>query len=416
MASIAAFFAILAIPIGFLRSSLPQASQIPIEETEPADELESLLSAMNVGQKAGQLLIIDLFGSQGDPITAVTDEVRARLSDVEPGGIVLYGANIDTAEQVTNLTRDLQFSSKIPLFIAVDHEGGIVNRFDDSGKIELTEIPSARLIGNIGDQDLAFQIGEVIGMELSVLGFNMNFAPVADIMIADDSVIGSRSFGSDPNLVADMVVPLVSGMQQNGVSAVLKHFPGHGAAVGDTHSGQVILNRTLDELIGAEFIPFVRGIQSGADGVMIAHLVVPSISADLTPSTSSKEIMTEILRGLLRFNKIAITDSLTMGAAEDAANGDAALESILAGSDILLRPANPAGIKQLIIKAVENGRLPISRLDDSVRRILAVKLSRGLFDGNPSSLESAEKLLNHPTHQVVVEKVYAKGQSSNRLR
>ena len=360
--------------------SVPDVEHTEVRVSGNATDVESLLSSMTVEQKVGQLLMIDLFSPAGDAITHTTDYVDELLTSVQPGGVVMYGGNIDTVSQITKLISDLQDASALPLFVAVDHEGGIVNRFDDSGKITLTEIPAARVIGDSGDVEFARGIGEIIGTELSAMGFNMNFAPVADISLSDSSVIGSRSYGSDPKLVGDMVAALVGGMQDRGVSAVLKHFPGHGAAVGDTHSGHVVLERTIEELQDEEFVPFSHGIASGADGVMIAHLVVPAIDADRTPATSSKAIITGLLRDMLSFKKIAITDSLTMGGAEASPSGTGALDSILAGTDMLLRPDDPLQVKHRLLVAVEQGELPISRLDESVRRVLSVKAARKLFD------------------------------------
>ncbi|MAG13998.1 MAG: glycoside hydrolase family 3 [Spirochaetales bacterium] len=379
--------------------------QYQTEKAQPVGELEHILQTMDITQKVGQLLIIDLYDSHGEAIRHVNPAMEDWLSVLEPGGVVLYGGNIDTLSQVRELTSRLQDSTRVPLLIAVDHEGGIVNRFDDSGNISLTEIPAASQIGNVGDPDLTYQIGAIMARELSALGINMNFAPVADIAISAHSVIGSRSYGSDPVGVAQMVASLVLGMQDYGVSAVIKHFPGHGAAVGDTHSGTVVLNRTREELESDEFVPFVHGINAGADGIMIAHLVVPSITTDLTPSTLSWEIMTGILRHALGFRNIAITDSLTMGSAEEPKNGDKAVESILAGSDMLLRPSNPELVKKMLLDAVQKGKLRESRIDESVRRILEVKLLRRPSADKLITQEAALEVLNDPSHRKVVDTV-----------
>ena len=247
------------------------------------------LEQMTLEEKIGQMLIIDLFYENGEPIldcdAAATDYVRG----VMPGGVVFYGANLDSTQQVKALTEDLQAISALPLFIAVDHEGGVVNRFDDSGKIEATELPSAAEVGRTGDTDFAGRVAETMARELKAFGINMNFAPVADVLLVKKSVIGSRAYGSDPRRVAEMVRATVLGLQRLGVSAVAKHYPGHGAAVGDTHSRKVVLKKDITELASAELIPFASAIDAGIDAIMAAHIVVGKDPVESTPATTSSE-------------------------------------------------------------------------------------------------------------------------------
>ena len=225
-------------------------------------------------EKIGHMLLIDLLRPEGEAVTKIDAAVTDQIQRIKPCGVILYGVNIVTLDQTWQLIRDLQSISPIPLFIAVDHEGGVVNRFDDSGEIQATEIPSAADIGRTGNQNLAFRIAKVAGGELSAMGFNMNFAPVADILANENSVIGSRSFGKDPLLVSQMTQATVRGLQSKGVSSVIKHFPGHGTVAGDTHSGSVYSDSSVGDLSTEGFLPFRAGIDAGADGIMTAHVAL----------------------------------------------------------------------------------------------------------------------------------------------
>ena len=335
---------------------------------------EPSIDHLTLEQKVGQLLIVDLF-SHGSPILELSDEDAKRIADLAPGGVILYGANLDTVEQTRRISGALQSTAEIPLFIAIDHEGGIVNRLDDSGRIAATTLPSAKTVGSRGDPEWARLLAGVMAGELNALGINMNFAPVADIASNSESVIGSRSYGAEPSAVAEMVSMAVLGLQEHGVSSVLKHFPGHGAALGDTHTGLVYLPKTLADLSSFELIPFSAGIQAGVDAIMVAHIVVGLPDERNPPATLSSRLLTGVLREKLGFEGVVITDSLTMKAM--AGVESPAVKALLAGADMILRPENPMEVKQEILAAVEEGVISAARIDESVRRILRIKLKRG---------------------------------------
>jgi beta-N-acetylhexosaminidase len=347
----------------------------------PLSEIEILLNSMSLEQKIGQLLLIDLFYENGAPVLNLDETMKNYLREVSPGGVILYGANLDTPEQVRSLTKALQASSQTQLFIAIDHEGGIVNRFDDSGKIEATVLPSAAEVGQQESTEYAAEIGSLMGDELTSFGFNMNFAPVADVLFRKDSVIGSRAYGSDPEKVAEMVAAVVSAMQRAGVSSVLKHFPGHGAAAGDSHTGAVMLRKTVTELASHELVPFAAGIAAGADGIMAAHIIVGEHQEGALPATMSRAILTDLLQIELGFEGVIVTDSLTMKAAENA--GNPALLAILAGADMLLRPADPREVITSLQAAVQEGTISINRIEKSVKKILTVKKRREMAVVSP---------------------------------
>ncbi len=214
------------------------------------------------------------------------------------------------------------------------------------------------------------------------MGFNVDFAPVADtIIVSDNEDISDRSFGTDPNIVAEMVAAEVSGMESQNLCATLKHFPGNGSTVTNTHEAEGICSRTLEEMRATEFIPFKAGIDAGADMVMVAHMTVPDIVGDTTPSTLSPIIITDLLRGELGFEKVVVTDALNMGAITSKYSPfEAAIGAINAGADVLLMSPQAASVAEEIVQAVESGEISESRIDESVRRILSLKQEREILN------------------------------------
>ncbi len=360
--------------------------------------VETLVDLLRLEEKVGQLLIIDLYDDQGNPILELSESEAARIADLAPGGVIFYGANLDTVYQIRRLAGALQETNRIPLFIAVDHEGGVVNRLDDSGRIQATELPSARTIGLHGDPAWARQIAEVMATELAALGINMNFAPVADISSSAKSVIGSRSYGTEPVMVSEMVAMSVLGLQEHGVSSVLKHFPGHGDAIGDTHSGLVYLPKDLSDLLSLELVPFSAGILAGADAIMAAHIVVGRRADENLPATLSSRLLTGVLRERLGFDGLVITDSLTMKAMADIESP--AVKALLAGADMILRPDNAVAVKEEILAAVLSGVITEDRIDESVSRIIATKMKRGI--GTPPSAQP-ELIIGIAEHRAIAE-------------
>jgi beta-N-acetylhexosaminidase len=353
------------------KTEIPVGAGVEIDREDPSGRL---FSALSTRQKIGQLMIVDLGNEDGEPILQLSQAMKETLEELSPGGVVFYGANLDNPEQVRSLAKSIIDAILVPPFLAIDHEGGVVDRLDDSGNIHATDLPSAAEIGRSKDPQMAYKIGVVMGSELSALGINMNFAPVADVLSAPGSVIGSRSYGTDPVHVAEMVRMTVRGLQNQGVSSVLKHFPGHGAAIGDTHTGLVYLDKEVEELLAMDLVPFAAGADEGADGIMAAHIVVPSLGT--VPATLSHDLLTGILREGLGFDGLIITDSLTMKAVSGIARPG--VEAIRAGADILLRPGDAQAVRSQILSALADGSLTLERIDESVRRILRIKLERGI--------------------------------------
>jgi beta-N-acetylhexosaminidase len=402
-------------------STSPGGAILP--EYIPRDPVERsidrIIASMPLEDRAGQLFMAAIItDARGRPVVTVDEDVREFLRTVRPGGVILFGANLIDPEQTRTLVRDLQAASPYPLIIAVDQEGGVVSRLTSSSAMPATRVPSARRIGLTGDEELAYQVGLVTGRELRSLGITMNFAPVADILTnPENPVIGTRAFGSDPDLVSRMVAATVRGLQDSGVSAVLKHFPGHGDTAADTHLQGVTVAHDLDRLRMVEFNPFRAGFDAGADGVMTAHIGIPGVTGDNIPATLSPQVLRSLLRDELSFDGVIVTDSLIMGALALHGNPeDLPVAAFRAGADMLLYPPVPKASHRRFVQAVVAGEIPEEALDEAVRRILRIKFSRGLLreappdDSRlfllPERFFPETSLLGIPEHQELMDRVY----------
>ena len=331
-----------------------------------------LLLAMSTEEKVGQLLLIGIHGLELDATN------REKLRDLEPGGVILFGRNIKTADQVAKLLYDIQLEAVrqkvLPVFTAVDQEGGAVTRLKT-----WPPLPSAAAIGRAGDPDLAFKLALFTGQVLKTLGFNMNLAPVLDL--ADPhakSFIGSRSYGEDAETVSRFGSAVIAGYASSGVLTVSKHFPGHGGAVADSHLQMPVVRRTLESLERSDLMPFVElAAQKRIPGVMIAHIAFPMIDRSETPATYSKVFLANYLRRDLAYDGLVMTDDLEMLGARGVKDpGERAVRAIEAGADILMVAWNPPSQKRAfssLLAAVTSGRISRERLDQSVLRILTAK-------------------------------------------
>lgn len=347
------------------------------EEEELEKKIQAQISEMSLEEKIYQLFFVTPESLTGvDMVTQAGDATKAALDQYPVGGIIYFSQNIENEEQITTMTSNSQSYSKIPLFIGVDEEGGsLVARIANNPNFQVPTFPDMKEIGASGDPYKAYEVGSSIGSYLKEYGFNMDFAPDADVLTnPENTAIGSRSFGSDPQLVSQMVAEEVKGLEEQNVTAVLKHFPGHGSTAEDSHNGAAVVNRSLEELRSAEFLPFEAGIQAGADVVMVGHLQVPQIIPDDTPASLSSVMITDILRNELGFDGLVITDSLSMGAVtEYYTPAEAAVMCIQAGGDMLLIPEDFHQAYQGILDAVNNQTLSEERINESLTRILRVK-------------------------------------------
>ncbi|TFE31766.1 beta-N-acetylhexosaminidase [Cohnella luojiensis] len=351
----------------------PTATPTPSEE----DEIGNLLGGMTLEQKIGQMILAGVEGTSIDTAT------KKMISDQHVGGIILYKNNfsgLSGSVRFVNALKKANEGNPAPLFISVDQEGGKVSRLPK----DFVSIPDAAKVGRTGNAELAKEMGSLLSKELKLMGFNVDFAPVLDINSnPKNPVIGNRSFGSTAKLVTKMGIAEMIGLREGGTIAVVKHFPGHGDTAVDSHLDLPVVNKTTEQLGKMEWIPFRSAIENGADAVMIAHILFPKIDPD-APASFSKVIIGEQLRGTLGYDGVVITDDMTMGAiADNYGIEDAAALSVEAGSDIILVAHGYDTEKKVfdkLMQAVKSGRIEESRIDQSVRRILALKLKYELSD------------------------------------
>lgn len=343
----------------------------------PDDPIERLIAQMTLRERVYQMFFVtpeQLGGAY--PVTTPID-----LTNRPVGGVLLMGANLETIAQTKNMlskTQENAMKNGIGVFLAVDEEGGLVARC--AYKLGTTAFDSMAVYGARNDANEAFNIGKTIGKDLKSLGFNVDFAPVADVDISPTNELGNRIFSSDPNVVANMVSNVVKGLNSSGIAATLKHFPGLGAEDGNTHTASsIIINRTLTQLRNTEFVPFKSGISAGADFVMVGHQKVSSFGDDL-PADLSYTAVTKMLRGELGFKGIAITDAQNMGTITNVYySSTAAKMSVKAGIDMILAPKDLDMAANAVINAVNSGEISEERINESVRRILTIKQQMGLL-------------------------------------
>lgn len=345
---------------------------------------KDVLKTMSLEEKIGQLFIVCTDSLDFYAETSMTDEMKKNIEKYQPGGMILFSFNIKNRDQTGAFIHQMQESAKIPMFMAVDEEGGAVARIGNNKNMGTTAFPPMKEVGDSGDISEAYHIGETIAKDISLLGFNVDFAPVADVMTNENnSEIGDRSFGNDPEKVAKMVKAYMTGLQDHNVSATLKHFPGQGSSGEDTHKGFVNMEVSIDELRETDFLPFIEGINAGVDFIMVSHVAASNVTGNDVPASLSKVVVTEILRNELQYENIIITDAMNMKSITKFYDPDeAALKAFKAGNDMILMPDDFIFAVDELEDAVENGDIEAEELDAAVLRILKVKIKRGLIDRN----------------------------------
>jgi len=350
-------------------------------EQPPISAVPAWLDYLTLEEKVGQLFWVGL------PGTELTGEIRQLLAGGKVGGVVFFGRQGSDPDVLRRLSGDLQASAAARdratpgLVIAVDHEGGLVQRFGPP----FTQWPGAMTLGAAGSAEYAEAMGRAMARELRAVGVNMNLAPVADVNNNPaNPVIGTRSFGESPDLVARMASAVAAGLQAEGVSAVAKHFPGHGDTAVDSHLDLPVIPHGRERLERVELVPFRAAIDAGVDAVMVAHIVFPAVAKDGRPASLSPDVVTGLLKEELGFAGVAMTDALNgMAAITEYYGVDEGLVlAVEAGADVVLVTESFGGQQALyerLLQAVREGRIPESRIDDAAGRVLAVKERRGLL-------------------------------------
>ena len=354
-----------------------------------SDDVEEQLQKMTLREKVGQLFYVrpetlapsiewDSYDDlQVDPLQEVTEEMKSVNEKYPVGGVILYAWNIDEEKQLARIISDIRKLKGQPV-LCIDEEGGRIARIAQNKNFDVEVIGPMGDIGKTGDPKNAYHAGNVIGTYLRKYGFDIDFAPVADVNTNPDNIIiGNRAFSDDPEVAAPMVTNYLQGLKDAGIVGCIKHFPGHGDTQNDSHTGYVQSLKSWEEMKDCEMVTFKAGIQWGCQLIMTAHIAVPKVTNSDIPSTLSSVVLQDKLRGELGYQNIIITDGMEMGAiTKHYSSGDAAVRSIQAGVDIVLGPKDFIEAFDAVMAAVEAGTITEDRINQSVRRIL--KLKKGL--------------------------------------
>lgn len=400
------------------------------ESDDSTDNLDEMINTMSLEEKVTQTLMPDFRNWEVDGeevgVTELNDDIRAILSDYQFGGVILFAENVVETEQTASLVYQMQStqveSDNLPLLIGIDQEGGIVNRLGSG-----TQLPGNMALGATNNLDYAKLAGEIIGSELEALGINVNFAPSVDVNNnPKNPVIGLRSFSSDPNIVSEFGLGYIDGIKEHNVAVAAKHFPGHGDTDVDSHYGLPVVDKSLDELMENELIPFKATMDADADMIMTAHIQFPQLETEtkvsdedgsdiLLPATLSPAILTDLVRDEMDYDGIVITDALNMEAiTNNFGEVETSILSKKAGADILLMPVIIRSNDDLVlldevikglVDAVESEDIPMENIDNSVHRILTLKEELGLLNTD---------FLNESEDEVVANAQEVVGSDSNR--
>ena len=363
----------------------------------PADVVEAQLQKMTLREKVGQLFYVrpkcldtTIHFNQPSSIDGSTDDIKAiKLQAVNAtmkgvnekypvGGVILYAHNIEDEAQLSAFISQIRALNGSPL-LCIDEEGGRVARIANNANFEVEKFESMGAIGATGDPQNAYYCGNTIGTYLRRYGFDIDFAPVADVNTNPENiVIGARAFSDNPEVAAPMVTNYLQGLKDAGITGCIKHFPGHGDTKADTHYGYAQSLKTWDEMLTCELMTFKAGIQWGTQLIMTAHIATPGVTGTDIPATMSPLILQDKLRGELGYQNIIVTDAMEMGAITlQYNNAEAAVGTLQAGADIVLGPQNFVKAFDAVVKAVEDGTLTEERINQSVRRILKLKKQAG---------------------------------------
>ena len=360
-----------------------------MEQSQQSSAVDVDVSDLGLAEKVGQLFQVGFHG------TEQTDTIRELVADYHVGGVIYFSRNVETPTQTARLSRALQETAAdntgIPLVLSADQEGGVVSRVPFG-----TAPPGQMALGAADDPALAHDFGAAVGRQLHAVGINANFAPVLDVNNnPDNPVIGVRSFGDDPDQVRRLGAAVATGLQSVGVAACGKHFPGHGDTAVDSHLAMPTVAHDRERLAEVELVPFRGAVDAGVDALMTAHVQFPAVDSSGSPATLSREVLTGLLRDDLGYDGVVITDCMEMDAIADGVGTvEGAVRAIRAGADTVLvshTAERQRAAIDAVCDAVRTGSLPKSRVDEAVRRVLALKQRRpgGVDDGERPSIDTA---------------------------
>lgn len=360
---------------------------------------------MTLREQIGQLFMMGFTG------TTVSTDLASFIKAYQPGGVIFFRRNLEAVQQIVDLTNGLQkLSPASPLLIAIDQEGGRVSRLPAG----FTIFPPCGQLGQCNSSELAYSAAATIAKELRAVGINMNMAPVLDVNSnPDNPVIGDRAFGAEPDLVGEMGLATIGGLQDNMVVACGKHFPGHGDTATDSHKELPVVDAGIQRLRETEFPPFQQAIRHGVASLMTAHVLYRALDPD-APATLSPAVIQRLLREEFRYDGVVFTDDLEMHAIIDHDGiGEAAVRSFVAGCDVLLICKDQDRVMaamQAMERAVQDGRITQERLEQSLSRVARLK-ARYLHPYKPVTISDARLVVGCRSHKVLLDswhKAYAR--------
>lgn len=369
--------------------------------------VQELLNSFSLEEKAAQVMMVGFAGKEAPK------DLLSELSVHSYGGVILFSENIQSPLQAYRLTRTLQTHAKIPLLISTDQEGGVYSQLKSPQGF--TETCGNMALGATRDTKNAYESAKIIAEELSQAGINVNLAPVLDVNNnPKNPVIHIRSFGENPAQAASMGEAFVKGTHEEGVIAVLKHFPGHGDTHVDSHKGLPVVSHSLDRLSKVELVPFKKAIASGAQMVMTAHVAYTALDKSGLPATLSKPVVSGLLREELNFNGVVITDALEMGAIMSRfSKSQAVIKALNVGADMVLIASPEDGEREILIQdilaAVKKGELSEKELDEKVLRILQLKKKFTILDTSYTENQNVKPETGTDEHYRVSLQICEKG-------
>lgn len=377
-----------------------QPKEISKHDLKKAQEwVDQTYNSLSQDEKLGQLFIVALYTNKDENHI---NQVRNIVTNDKIGGLILMQ---DDAAREINLVNEFQQKSKVPLMIGMDAEWGLYQRINTAHKF-----PWAMTLGAIQDKDLIYQMAAKIAEDCKRMGVNWDFAPVVDVNTnPNNPIIGNRSFGSEVSNVTQSALSYANGLQDNNILAAIKHFPGHGDTNTDSHLDLPVVSHSLQRLNKIELAPFKDLMNKGIGGVMVAHLYVPSLeSGKGIPASISKNIVTGLLKEKLGYKGLIITDALNMGAvANKYKPGELDALAFKAGNDIMLFSQGVSEGKKLIQKAIDQGEISQSRVEESVKKILLTKYFLGLNQYTPKNPENINYDINNDSHTKLVQNLYS---------
>ena len=377
----------------------------------PLTWAQATLAQMTLREKVGQLMMPFVLGNFAPEGSETHDRIVDVIEEEHVGGVIM---SVGSPSEVAVKLNDLQLHSKYPLLVAADLESGAGFRFRGAVHIPTnialggaTTFPSLMAFGAAGDWRYAYQLGRITALEARTMGVHVPFAPVLDVNNnPENPIINIRSFGEDPDAVAELGAALVRGLQDYDAVSTGKHFPGHGDTETDSHLALPIIRVERQRLDAIELVPFRAAIEAGMKGIMTAHIAVPEISGETIPATLSPEVLTGLLRDDLGFDGIVFTDAMDMVAVDRLfPRGEAAVRAVLAGADVILMPREVKQAIDAIVDAIDDGRLTEARIDESVGRLLRLKEDLGLAEERTVPLQMIPRVVGVPEHMEVAREV-----------